>query len=1456
MSLASLGMPCSREVRVLWDTGAMPTIICESALPIGTEILPSTARLTGVSNKILPIKGESNVFFQLGSYQYQQLMIVVPQDTMQFPENCKIILGANFLSHYQLNIDSAEWCITSKGEKVVSLLPSIIDSRLYAPTSLALPEQAPDDNPPIQHETTDSQVTTQQSSSRKRKKQVRDSKTAPSKRLNSSSPPSPSFTGSETSSAPQGDPPQPSNNTQDDYLVYPCAGYELPTGITTIKVYLQHDLSEDIITSDSFNSYLVEPSMLRPGVFVTQTAISGKVLIVGIYNANKAPEILQRGLPISTASRCDPDTHFIGLSALQQDQQYAPMDMNDAPSRSVLMIHTVSEVTAHADDGTTSVECRDELDDALDFDPTEVSSTDPTYDEARLNKLLQIFDIDSWKLPQNKREAAINIIRHHQKAFNISGERLPCTHLLSHRIEVTDEHAIIHTPPRWTPIKMRPYVEGETEALLRLDLAYRSRSPHTSPIVMVRKKGKNKYRMCVDYRALNKLTRPMFYPACCVDDVLYRVAAAAIMSILDMTQGYMQVPMDLPSQKYTAFSNHLGAFAFSRMSFGLRNAAFTLSMLMDMVFKDLREFVENYHDDIYLFSSSVEDHLGHLASSLKAIITANIQVSAEKTKLFVTQAHILGHVVGNGTIRPDSDKTEAIMNMSSPRNRTGVRSFLGMTSFFRKFIPDYAKIAAPLTLLTSDKVPWFWSTSQETAFNTLKSKLVQDPVLRAPVFDAPWYLLTDASSGAIGSWLAQRHEGHLFPVAYHSRRLKPHELQWALDPYEAEVLAIYDSLRKFKHFLYGSRLVILSDSQALQWLFSKAQYKSPRLTRWALSIQSYGADLLHLPGRINRPADTLSRYPVHELLAPSSQNQQNGRAKSNQRKPHVAPGPYPHDRLDSITDPAEQTIISQAEFLVDGDPEAPKALTLVSFRQSPGPIAKTDTTVLVNSIRTNEPDIEDPADTILWTDAEMKQAQQADPLLKHIIKYIKSPTDLNKQMVDPNIKDLHTFLLDNTGILYKKQLDPSAELRGEEEVIVIPYALQQRAMASIHNTSVAGHPGPDRSCWAAHRRFWWRNMNKHIKRYAETCKICLRCKGNPHPPVSKRRYPVPPRPWHTLSIDLIGRLPATRDKYKFILVCVDHLTRYTTTFPLKTKSAKEVAAALITCFCEHGFPQTLLSDNGTEFNNKLMSELAILMGFRHRTICAYHPSSQGLVERKNGAIMTALRQVYLDRPHDWAAVLPWATLYVNSAYCSSIGDTPYYLFKHRDPDSPLQVCSTPSTISKSPQQSLIDEKERAKAAFEIVREKLLEAADRSARTTEKKAKACKIKVDDRVYVRYVRHKKGDNKLTPKFSGPFRVISQKSPSVFKLKNLINNKVTEAHVENLKLVKEDIAPLDIFPNARLPLQDPHAMQSAAPTDEQNQPPQDPVDPADEHDFLGFSEDDPYLWAETVDGLHPQT
>ena len=157
------------------------------------------------------------------------------------------------------------------------------------------------------------------------------------------------------------------------------------------------------------------------------------------------------------------------------------------------------------------------------------------------------------------------------------------------------------------------------------------------------------------------------------------------------------------------------------------------------------------------------------------------------------------------------DKVEAIKRMSAPRSRTGVRSFLGMTSFFRKFIPKYAEIARPMTILTSDKIPFSWGPEQQTSFDTLKDKLCKSPVLAAPDFSKSWYLITDASGGAIGAWLAQRKEGTLHPIAYHSRQLKKHEIAWTMDAMECEVLAIFDSLKKFRPFLYGARLVILSD---------------------------------------------------------------------------------------------------------------------------------------------------------------------------------------------------------------------------------------------------------------------------------------------------------------------------------------------------------------------------------------------------------------------------------------------------------------------------------------------------------------------------------------------------------------------------------------------------------------------------------------------------------------------
>ena len=174
-------------------------------------------------------------------------------------------------------------------------------------------------------------------------------------------------------------------------------------------------------------------------------------------------------------------------------------------------------------------------------------------------------------------------------------------------------------------------------------------------------------------------------------------------------------------------------------------------MALDMALSHLRPWTENYADDIYVASEDLQSHMSHISDTLEAFIKANMVVSCSKSKFCKNQVDVLGHTLGGGYLKPHCEKTQAIQGMRPPKNRTGVRSFLGLTSFFRKFISKYAAIAKLLTDLTSESVPFIWGPAQSQAFCTLKQKLCEEPVLRAPNFAAPWYILTDASSGAIGA---------------------------------------------------------------------------------------------------------------------------------------------------------------------------------------------------------------------------------------------------------------------------------------------------------------------------------------------------------------------------------------------------------------------------------------------------------------------------------------------------------------------------------------------------------------------------------------------------------------------------------------------------------------------------------------------------------------------------------
>ena len=987
------------------------------------------------------------------------------------------------------------------------------------------------------------------------------------------------------------------------------------------------------------------------------------------------------------------------------------------------------------------------------------------------------------------------MLRKNQAAFNLKGELLPATHLIKHDIELTSPVIIKHAP-RFCPQKLRPAVEEEINALQRLKLIYRCTHPHSTPIVMV-KQGPSKHRMCADYRQVNANSANNYYPVASIDSTLFSIANSKIASCMDLKSGFNQILLTDRAKPITTISTHIGAFAYNRMPFGLKGASFTLGMCMDLALADVRDHTANYHDDVFTTSQDNTSHIHHLDETFQAIIKANLQFNAAKSKLFQKQLKVLGHTVGQGYIRADHNKTDDIVKMPPPTSRRAVRAFLGSTSFFRKFIKNYAQIARPLTALTSDKNPWKWTSEEQTAFEQLKINLCSGPILRAPSHDRPYYLITDSSGTCIGSWIAQRHHGVLHPINYYSRQLRPAERAWSLDALEGEAFAIFDSLRKFRPFLYGNRIIILSDNRALQWLFTKALYKSPRLTRWALAIQGYGADILHIPGKQNSIADMLSRY--------TALNDDPNKAWDI---PNTTPTPSLAAKqkiLESLKDKEEQHFLAAAELIVDGDPSEPGNITLVHYRQAADIKINDPAQQTVNSLRANTPEVEldEPS---LWSQQQIKEAQRSDSLLKHIIKYIEEPSALNKQSLDPNIKDIDMYLLDVTGILFKKQLDPLVEAtRGFEEVLVVPAKYQKYAIQAVHNAILAGHPGPERTLWSAKRKFYWRNMATHITNFVNTCQSCNLFKGRCHKKLPLRRYPIPDRPWQTVSVDLIGPLPQTTKHNKYILVCVDYLTRYTATAALPDKSSRGVAAALASICCKFGVPAHILSDNGLEFRCSVMKALSEQLGFKHHTIAVHHPSSQGLVERKNQTIMTVLRQLYHERPGDWDECLDMATHAVNCAFSKNIGETPHFLYYHTDPNIPIYQMAKPTTTTRQV-DTIQDLTHRWQHIYKLVKAKLLEAADRQITDADRKAVLPKVDIEDRVFIKKFRNAKGDGKLTQKFLGPYRVIAQKSPSTFRLKCLATNKEVNIHLENMKIVKERLASLQDVPVARSPFAEP--------------------------------------------------
>ena len=397
-----------------------------------------------------------------------------------------------------------------------------------------------------------------------------------------------------------------------------------------------------------------------------------------------------------------------------------------------------------------------------------------------------------------------DFLNEYQDVFATSTNPFGRTSITQHKI-ITGESKPIKQAPRRLPLQLKEKAKEEVEKMLAKGIIELPSSPWSSPVVLVKKKD-GTIHFCIDYRKVNGVTVKDSYPLPRIEDYLAALSGSQWFCTLDLASGYWQVEMAEKDKEKTAFSTGSDLYQFNVMPFGLCNAPATFERLMERVLVGLPwQILLIFLDNVIVHAKSFEEVVRCLRLVFERLQSANLKLSPKKSVLFQRKGTFLGHVVGRDGVSTDLSKTEAVSAWPVPRSVAEVRSFLGLTSCFRRFIYEYAHIAKPLYELTESGKEFSWTEACDKAFCTLQQNLASAPVLAYPTLDDMFILDTDASGVAIGAVLSQVQNGTERVIAYFSRALRKAKRNCVT---QRELLAVVDGIRHFHHYLYGRKFTV------------------------------------------------------------------------------------------------------------------------------------------------------------------------------------------------------------------------------------------------------------------------------------------------------------------------------------------------------------------------------------------------------------------------------------------------------------------------------------------------------------------------------------------------------------------------------------------------------------------------------------------------------------------------
>ena len=969
--------------------------------------------------------------------------------------------------------------------------------------------------------------------------------------------------------------------------------------------------------------------------------------------------------------------------------------------------------------------------------------------------------LDKSDLTEDQRAKLYTFIASNRKTFAKDTAELGCTNVHRHTIETGQAPPQRKRPYRVSP-QIKQHIEEQIEDMLKNDIIQPSNSLWAAPVVMCKKKD-NTYRFAVDYRDLNAVTEPINFPIPRLEDVIDSVGEnnSKIFTVLDLRAGFHQIPLDPETAHKTTFVTHSGSYSFKRLTYGLRNAPIAFQAVMAQVLQGINfKYALVYVDDILIHSTTFEEHLVHLQNVFNRLNEANLKLQPKKCQFAAEKVEYLGHYFSKQGIEVNPSKIEAVKTYPVPKTRKQLKAYLGLTKYYRRFVRNYAAIAAPLNSLLKKDTEYKWSDECEASFKLLKEKLMSSPILAFADTRRPFFISVDASGTAIGYILGQKDsEGREVVISYGGRALRGTELKWSIC--ERECLALVEAIKHFHPYISHSHFTVYSDNIALKWL-QKIRDENGRLGRWSLKLQGYNFTVAHKPGIKNQNADALSRRsyntPEHSKNPEAkcqSQNHSESPVSQNQSEPSVQ---YLQTHFEYADKPSNHFLSALQQIPTEN--EEPTAMPL------------------------REPTISTKSRADIAT---LQETCSDVGLLYRYMVHGQLPD--NKTEQQKLIISSEQYVIRDDVLFHFIDARTKSNKRHENSFsqLVVPKCLREDVILAYHDGNA--HLGFDKTYSAIRCKYYWPKMYTDIDIHVRTCDTCQRCKryyNNDKAPLTP--LPIPAEPFSRLHMDILGPLTTTTEKHKYILLVVCAFTGWCECFPLKTQESSVIAQILYSeIFCRWGSPDSIVSDRGANFMSRLISALCELFQVTRHHTSSFHPESNSAAERTNSTLAQALRSYCNVEQTNWHKQLPAIMMAFRNAQSATTGFTPYELVFGRPMRTPLDTALIPrESLSKSAQEHMQELVDSLKLTNMLVKSNRLAAQARQKKQYDQKAKEPNFQLRQQVMLKKHNVKPGlSKKLSQKYDGPFYITKVNPNHTFDLRRQSNHKALRSRVHANRL-----------------------------------------------------------------------